>query len=152
MRKTVLSLAVVALLYPAAGSAQTARAAVELSLGLPVVLPQLVVVSPGVQVVPEVEHEVFLVDGWYWVRHGDGWYRSRSHRGGWVHVGPRYVPARLVKLPPGKYRHWKAARHERAEDRRERREDRRERREDRRERNEDRHDKHEKHGRGHGHH
>jgi len=106
MRKTALSITLAAaLLSPALASAQGAT--VELRLGLPIVLPQLVVVSPGVQVVPDVDHEVFFVDGFYWVRHDNGWYRSRSHRGGWVLAGPRIVPARLVKIPPGKYRRWK---------------------------------------------
>ncbi len=110
MRKT-LSIAVAvavaaAVLVPALASAQ---ASVELRLALPVVLPQLVVVSPGVQVVPDVDEEVFFVDGYYWVRQDAGWYRSRSHKGGWVFVGPRAVPARLVKIPPGHYRRWKPA-------------------------------------------
>ena len=69
-----------------------------------------VVISPGVFVVPEVAHEVFFVDGVYWTRHPNGWYRSKSHRGGWVLVPARRVPPGLVKLPPGKYKHWKAAR------------------------------------------
>jgi hypothetical protein len=114
MRKTTLPIAVAlaTLLLPAAAGAQVAaRASIELNL--PVVLPQLVVVAPGVQVVPEVEHEVFLVNGIYWARHGDGWYKSRSHRRGWVYVPARAVPARLVKLEPGRYRHWKAPKHDR---------------------------------------
>jgi hypothetical protein len=124
LKKTVLSIAAAAL-APALASAQ--GASVEFRIDLPVVLPQLVVVSPGVQVVPDVDHEVFFVDGWYWVRHDNGWYRSRSHRSGWVLVGPRAVPARLVKIPPGKYRRWKpapapAAYRERGDDRHERRE------------------------------
>lgn len=83
-----------------------AQASVQLRLDLPVVLPQLVVVSPGVQVVPDVEEEVFFVDSWYWVRHDGGWYRARSPRGGWVYMQPRYVPARLVQVPPGKYKRY----------------------------------------------
>src|SRR5262249_43061779 len=50
------------------------------------VAPPLVVVSPGVQVVPEYEEEVFFVDGWYWHRSGPYWYRTRDYRGGWVVV------------------------------------------------------------------
>ena len=62
----------------------------------------------GVQVVPEYEEEVFFVDGWYWYRSGPYWYRTRDHRGGWVVVERRYVPATLVKIPPGHYKHYKA--------------------------------------------
>lgn len=145
MRKTVMTLVVATLLGPSLAEAQGAVAAeVQLRLGLPVVLPQLVVVAPGVQVVPEVEHEVFFADGWYWVRQDNGWYRSRSHRGGWVLVGPRAVPARLSGLPPGKYRHWKAAKEEHKERRKERREEAREDRKEAREHAKE-HRKHGKH-------
>jgi hypothetical protein len=140
MRKTVLSLVLAALLGPSLAEAQGAT--VELRLALPIVLPQLVVVSPGVQVVPDVDHEVFFVDGWYWVRHDAGWYRSRSHRGGWILVGPGHVPARLVSIPPGKYRRWKPDKERREqirEDRKERREEARERRKEAHEREKERH-------------
>jgi len=111
MRKTALPIALAgALALPALAAAQASgHASVELRLDLPVVLPQLVVVSPGVEVVPELEHEVFFVDGFYWVRHDRGWYRSKSHRGGWVLAPARGVPAKLVKIPPGKYRRYKPA-------------------------------------------
>jgi len=89
-----------------------ARAQVRLEIAVPTirfeVAPPLVVVSPGVQVVPEYEEEVFFVDGWYWYRSGPYWYRTRDHRGGWVVVERRYVPATLVKIPPGHYKHYKA--------------------------------------------
>jgi hypothetical protein len=103
----VASIALLAL--PAVSSAQ---ASVDIHIGLPVVLPQLVVVSPGVQVVPEVDEEVFFTNGYYWVRRDRAWYRSRVHTGRWVAVPGRVVPARLVKVPPGKYRRWKPAHHD----------------------------------------
>ncbi len=104
MRKTtfLLSLAGV-LLAPALASAQ---AVVELRLGLPVVLPQLVVVAPGIQVVPDVDEEVFFTSGFYWVRRDDYWYRSPNPRRGWVVVPGRAVPPGLTRMPPGQYRHW----------------------------------------------
>ncbi len=105
MRKLTLALAG-ALLLPAIAEAQI-RASAGISFDLPVVLPQLVVVSPGVQVVPECDHEVFYTNGYYWVREDDVWYRSRSHRGGWVMAPARAVPVALVKVPPGHYKHWK---------------------------------------------
>src|SRR5215472_2069595 len=89
-----------------------ARAQVRVEIAVPTirfeVAPPLVVVSPGVQVVPEYEEEVFFVDGWYWYRTGPYWYRTRDHRGGWVVVERRYVPVALVKIPPGHYKHYKA--------------------------------------------
>jgi hypothetical protein len=112
MRTLLLSLAVLIGL-PAVARAQ---ASVSFQLNLPVVLPQLVVVSPGVQVVPDVDEEVFLVDGYYWVRRDGGWYRSRSHRHGWVFVPARRVPARIAGFPPGKYKRWKPAHHRHHDD------------------------------------
>jgi hypothetical protein len=114
MRKSALPITLsLAALLPFAAEAQVgaaARATAQIQIDLPVVLPPTVVISPGIYVVPEVAHEVFFVDGVYWTRHPNGWYRSKSHRGGWVLVPARRVPPGLVKLPPGKYKHWKAAR------------------------------------------
>ena len=93
-------------LLPALGSAQVSASA-EIRFDLPVVLPQLVVVSPGIQVVPSVGYEVFLVDGFYWVRNDGRWYRSKSHKGGWVVVSSGKVPPGLVRIPPGHYKNWK---------------------------------------------
>jgi hypothetical protein len=104
MRNLVLALAALISLP----SVAEAQASVDVRIDLPFILPRLVVVSPGVQVVPEVDEEVFFVDGHYWVRRDAGWYRSRSHRSGWVLVPRGVVPPRLVKIPHGKYRKWKA--------------------------------------------
>ncbi len=102
--RTALRLILIAAI--AAPALALAQASVELRLGLPVVLPQLVVVQPGIQVVPDVDEEVFYTNGWYWVRQDGGWYRSHSHRGGWMAVPAGRVPGRLVSLPPGQYRRW----------------------------------------------
>ena len=102
MKRTLVALLLVA---PGLALGQASVSA-GIRINLPVVLPQLVVISPGVQVVPEVDEEVFLVDGYYWVRRDDGWFRSRTHRSGWVMVPGRAVPARLVEIPRGKYRRW----------------------------------------------
>jgi hypothetical protein len=92
-----------------------AQAQVQITMGLPVVLPPMVVVQPGVQVVTELDEEVYFVGGWYWVRRGPHWYRTHDHRGVWVWVAPARVPAALVRIPPGHYRRlhrerWKEAR------------------------------------------
>jgi hypothetical protein len=110
MRKTMIPMTLLlgTLLLPGAAGAQAmARASATIDVNLPVVLPQLVVVAPGVQVVPEVDEEVFFTNGFYWVRHGDGWYRSKSHRHGWVLVPGHRVPTRIAKYEPGRYRRWK---------------------------------------------
>ncbi|MGC4001444.1 MAG: hypothetical protein QM767_29885 [Anaeromyxobacter sp.] len=102
MRKTLLALAV---LSPTLALGQATISA-GFQINLPAVLPQLVVIQPGVQVVPQVQEEVFYVDNHYWCRRGDAWYRSPDHRHGWVVVERRVVPARLVELPEGHYRNW----------------------------------------------
>ena len=158
MKKLLLALLVLA---PAVGFAQ-----VDIRIGIPLPTisfsapPPLVVVSPGVQVVPNYEEEVFFVDGWYWSRHGEGWFRTRDHHGGWVGVERERVPEALVRIPRGHYRRYREAPRERVivappgrEVRREIREDRRERHEEREDRHEEkREEKHESKGEGkHGH-
>ena len=72
------------------------------------VAPRMVEVQPGVLVVHDYGEEVFFVDGRYWMRGSDGrWYRASDYRGGWVVAEPRVVPAPIVRLPPGRYRHHK---------------------------------------------
>src|SRR5205823_5171874 len=97
-----------------------AQVQVQITLGLPVVLPSMVVVQPGVQVVSELDDEIYFVGGWYWVRRGPHWYRTHDHRGRWLWVEPRYVPAALVRIPSGQYRHirhdeWRRMEHDRKE-------------------------------------
>lgn len=93
-------------LFPAVALAQVD---VRVHVSLPSirfeVAPPLVAVTEGVQVVPDYDEEVYFVNGWYWCRWRDGWYRARDHRGGWVIVEPRYVPVPLVRIPLGKYKH-----------------------------------------------
>jgi hypothetical protein len=143
-----IALCVAALIgLPGASSAQAPM--VDIRVNLPMVLPRMVVVSPGVQVVPEVQEEVFFHDGWYWCRRDAYWYRSRNHRGGWMLVPSRSVPPRLVALPPpGHYRNWKAEKeHEKAERKAAKRAEKQREREER----EERHDHDRGHGHGHGH-
>lgn len=114
MKKIILLSGLLAL--PITGSAQlSVSGGVDLRLNLPVVVPQLVVVSPGIQVVPDVDEEVFFVDDYYWVRRDGGWYRSKAVRKGWVAMPVRAVPVRLVEIPRGKYKRWKAAKIEKRE-------------------------------------
>jgi hypothetical protein len=103
MTNWIRTLAVALVIAPALAEAQVA---VDIRIGFPAP-PPLVVVSPGVQVVPDYEEEVFFSGGWYWLRRDAAWYRTRDHRGGWALVEPRLVPASLVGLPPGHYKHWR---------------------------------------------
>src|SRR5512139_2013830 len=72
----------------AVGFATPAAAAahVSIQLSLPAVLPPLVVVQPGVQVVQDFDQEIFFVDGYYWVCRDDSWYRARDPRARWYSV------------------------------------------------------------------
>ncbi len=81
------------------------------TLALPTVLPPLVVVEPGVSVVSDLDQEVFYSDGYYWARQDRGWYRSHDHRRGWVRVEDRYVPAPIIRSPPGHYRRYRGGEH-----------------------------------------
>lgn len=99
MKVPILAAVVVAL-----GLSTAASADVTITFGAP---PPLVVVSPGIQVVENYGDEVFFVSGWYWVRSGPVWYRTTNHRGGWVVVENRFVPSRIVGLPPGQYKHYR---------------------------------------------
>jgi hypothetical protein len=76
------------------------------SLVLPTILPPLVVVHPGVSVVSNMDDEVFYSDGYYWAHQDRSWYRTRDHRRGWAAVDNRYVPAPIVRSPPGQYRRY----------------------------------------------
>jgi hypothetical protein len=113
MRKTALSIALAcAFVLPSAAAAQ---GYMELHLQLPEILPPMVVIQPGVQVIPQISQEVFLVDGVYYARHGGGWYRAPDpHSASWLVVPANAVPAPLVKLPPGKYKNWKPSKEEKA--------------------------------------
>jgi hypothetical protein len=85
--------------------------------------PPLVVVEPGIEVVPDQPDEVFYVDGWYWTRRDGRWFRTRDYRGQWVVAERRIVPERLFGVPEGRYRRWHGERRheERREERREER-------------------------------
>ena len=100
--------------------------------------PELVYVSPGVQVVYDYDEPVFYSDGYYWRYQGNVWYRSSYHTHGWVRW--RNVPTAVVRIDhPRGYVHYRGDanyRRERArvrDNRQDRREVRREVRQDRRE-------------------
>src|SRR5262245_9950934 len=87
--------------------------------------PDLVSVSPGVQVVADYDEPVFFVDGFYWRFYDGYWYRSNSYYTGWyfyerppvavlrfdrpyaypTYRPPGYAPRPNVRLPaPGAIR------------------------------------------------
>ncbi|MHB8878651.1 MAG: hypothetical protein ACYC8T_33545 [Myxococcaceae bacterium] len=91
--------------------ASPALAQIQINIPLPSihfeVAPPLVIVAPGIQVVPDYHEEVFFTDGWYWYRQEDRWYQARDYRGGWVVVEHKRVPPGLTRMPPGHYKKFK---------------------------------------------
>jgi hypothetical protein len=69
--------------------------------------PDLVYVSPGVQVIADYDEPVFYADNFYWRYYGNVWYRSSYHTGGWV----VYTPPRAVLSirSPYAYSHYRPA-------------------------------------------
>ncbi len=117
MKRLVLAAALLGSSLPGIARAQVD---VRINVGLPVA-PPLVVIQPGIQVVPDYPEEVFYTGGWYWVRRGPYWYRAPRPGASFVMVEQRRVPPGLMRLPPGHYKHWhkeemkEARRHEKAE-------------------------------------
>lgn len=68
---------------------------VEYAGAVHVTSPELIEVSPGVQVIADADEPLFYSDGYYWLYRGGTWLRSDSYRGGFVRVEIRYVPQRI---------------------------------------------------------
>jgi len=103
MRRNLIAYSLAAALAASAGcyseeaSAQPAYAAD----------PELEVVSPGVQVVDDLDYPVFFSDGFYWMWDGGYWFRSSSWRGGWAGVNAYAVPVAVRGIrSPLAYSHW----------------------------------------------
>lgn len=57
--------------------------------------PDMVYVSPGVQVIADYDEPVFYTDGYYWRYYDSTWYRSHTWTGGWVYASP---PRPLLRI------------------------------------------------------
>lgn len=68
--------------------------------------PDLVTVSPGVQVVADYDEPVFFTDGFYW-RFNDGyWYRSNNYATGWYYY--ERPPVAVLQIDrPHAYVHYR---------------------------------------------
>ena len=67
--------------------------------------PDLVEVSPGVQVIADYDYPVFYSDGLYW-RYDNGlWYQSPYYYGGWGYAYNVPIGVRGI-YNPGGYAHW----------------------------------------------
>src|SRR3954468_423894 len=67
--------------------------------------PDLVTVSPGVQVIADYDEPIFYSDGFYWRYDGGVWYRSTYYTGGWAYARP---PGALLRIDrPYAYRRYR---------------------------------------------
>jgi hypothetical protein len=72
------------------------------------VAPDLVYVSPGVQVIADYDTPIFYSDNYYWRYDGGRWYRSSWYTGGWSYwAAPPYAVTRIER--PYTYRHYRPA-------------------------------------------
>jgi hypothetical protein len=69
--------------------------------------PDLVTVSPGVQVIADYDEPIFYSDGFYWRYDGGVWYRSTYYTGGWAYARPPVAVMRIQQ--PYAYRHYRPA-------------------------------------------
>ena len=69
--------------------------------------PDLVSVSPGVQVIADYDEPVFYSEHYYWRQQNGRWYHSAYHDHGWSEA---QAPAAIVRIhEPNRYRHYKPA-------------------------------------------
>jgi hypothetical protein len=61
--------------------------------------PELVVVSPGVQVIADRDEPIFYSNNYYWRNQGGYWYRSPNHTRGWARVELAPVEIRAIAQP-----------------------------------------------------
>src|SRR4029079_17600437 len=69
--------------------------------------PDLVTVSPGVQVIADYDEPIFYSEGFYWRYNSGVWYRSTYYTGGWVYARPPVAVMRIDR--PYAYTHYRPA-------------------------------------------
>lgn len=82
----------------------TAGVNVNVNIGPPAVViaepPEVVAVPQSmVYFAPGVSVELLFFDGYWWTPKEGRWFRARGYDGPWTIVGPRSVPAEIVRLP-----------------------------------------------------
>ncbi|HEU4726986.1 MAG TPA: hypothetical protein VFT22_03835 [Kofleriaceae bacterium] len=107
MRRTILSAVLFA--AAAAGGCYTSGS-VGYTAGYSgeayVATPDLVEVSPGVQVVADYDEPVFYTDGFYWRFYNGGWYRSNNYATGWYYY--ERPPVAVLRIDrPYAYAHYR---------------------------------------------
>ncbi len=69
--------------------------------------PELIEISPGVQVIADYDEPVFYSDNYYWRFEGGIWYRSHNHRRDWVRIEAPPERVRRIERPTA-YIHYRA--------------------------------------------
>ena len=88
-----------ALLFAGLAGGCTGTGAVQYGASASVTTPELVYVSPGVQVIADYDEPVFYSDNYYWRYNNNVWYRSQYHTRGWVRVESPPVAVRRIDRP-----------------------------------------------------
>lgn len=93
MKRTCISACVFAVAASLAGCMATSE--VEYAGAVRVTSPELVTISPGVQVIADADEPLFYSRGYYWLYRDGYWFRSDSYRGGFARIDLVYVPGEL---------------------------------------------------------
>ncbi len=96
---------------------------VEVKVNINLKSPPPVKVKPALVVIPDTkvmyvsnfdDFEIFYFDGFYFCYYDGVWWRTRTFSEPWVKIDIKYVPAAIIKIPPGwrekvkvKYKHQK---------------------------------------------
>ncbi|CAN5919200.1 hypothetical protein BH11MYX3_BH11MYX3_31180 [soil metagenome] len=96
-----------ALLFATTVTACTGTGTGTVQYSADVQTPELVEISPGVQVIADYDEPVFYSDNYYWRFDGGVWYRSHDHRRDWVRI--ESPPERVRRIDrPTAYIHYHA--------------------------------------------
>ena len=107
MRQTLIPALMFAALCGCLGTGEVTYSG-GVSGGAYVSSPDLVTVSPGVQVVADYDEPVFYTDGFYWRFYDNGWYRSNDYASGWIYWNA--PPVYLTRIDrPYAYAHYRPA-------------------------------------------
>ena len=83
------------------------RPQVEYAAAVNVSDPELIAISPDIEVVAEAREPVFRAGNSFWLYRGDRWYRSDDLRGGWIRIAtPPTVVTQIVA--PHRYANYRA--------------------------------------------
>jgi len=93
MKPTRLSACVFAVAASLAGCMATSE--VEYAGSVRVTSPELVTISPGVQVIADADEPLFYSRGYYWLYRDGFWFRSDSYRSGFARIDTVYLPGEL---------------------------------------------------------